>query len=174
MLRQFLFAALGFFVFISCNDLSSGNNGNAESKYAKIDRQRCSFVLPEKLYLGKIDSSFNEEGYFRIISRESENRMQLFVYDSQTDMDERVNAQMNALNSPDVFSAKKIERINRFGNYQGKGVIMKGTYTGGVIQGKIKIFCYGTSAKGFLVIQQTIKVADTANFAMVEKSFLLK
>jgi hypothetical protein len=174
MLRQFLFAALGFFVFISCDDINSKNNRDPESEYAKIDRQRCSFVLPGKLYLGKIDSSFNEEGYFRILSRESENRMQMFVYDSQIDIDERVNAQMNALNSPDVFSAKTIERISRFGNYQGKGVIMKGTYTGGVIQGKIRVFCYSTTGKGFLVIQQTIKSADTANFALVEKSFLLK
>lgn len=172
MKKIFLIELLVFGLF-SCN-LNRQNDNQDKPKVEKVNRQRCSFDLSNKLFLGKIDSSFNEEGYFRILSYKSENRMQLFVFDSQVDIDEKLDGQIKALNSPDVFTAKSIEKIKKFGSYEGKGVIMKGTYEGGVVLGTIKVFCFGTANKGFLIIRQIITNTDIEDFDLIENSFRLK
>lgn len=161
-------------ISVSCNNTSPKAEEETKNEYKKINRQRCSFNLPGSLFLGEIDVSLDEEGYFRIISHRSENRMQLFVFNSKIDVDEKLDNQIEALNTPNVFTAKSIEKENRFGNYQGKGVIMKGIYQGGIVRGTIQIFCFGTGDKGFLVIRQTIKKSDTEAFNLVENSFRMK
>jgi|GEM_PF-5145866 len=170
MLKKFLFGGFFFFVFISCDHVTH----TKKIKVDKIDRERCSFELPVSLYLGKIDSSFDEQGYFRILSDNSDNRMQLFVYNSAIDADEELENKVEVLNTPDVFTARRIDSLNQFGSYQGKGVVMSGTYEGGVIKGKIKIFCHTGSNNGLIVVWQIINNTDSLVFKKVESSFLLK
>ena len=144
-------------------------------KVHKINKERCSFELPVSLYLGKIDTStYDEQGYFRILSNKSENRMQLFVRNSNIDVNEELKNQIEALNSPDVFTARRIDSLNQFGNYRGKGVLMSGIYEGGIVKGKIKIFCYTGHNNGLIIVWQTINNGDTLAFKEVESSFLLK
>jgi hypothetical protein len=170
MFQGIAFAVLFFFLFTSCKYAGK----KQLTKIDKVNRERCSFELPDNLYLGKIDSSFDEQGYFRILSDKSENRMQLFVYNSGIDLDTELKIKMEALNAPDVFKARLIDSLNQFGNYKGKGVVMSGTYEGGVVKGKIKIFCYSGQDKGLIVIRQIINNGDTSAFKDVENSFLLK
>lgn len=170
MLKTGLFVVLFFPLLTSC--LDTGTNNEIQSK--KINRERCSFALPAHLYLGTIDSSFDEQGYFRVLSERSQNRMQLFVYNSKIDIDEELKGKIEALNSRDVFTARSIDSVNRFGDYEGKGVIMAGIYNGGIVKGKIKIFCYSNDQKGFVTIRQIIDPKDSSSFNLVEKSFLLK
>jgi hypothetical protein len=170
MLKRILFAALFLFVITSCE-----NAGNKQkTKFEKVNRERCSFDISSNLYLGEIDSSFDEQGYFRILSDKSENRVQLFVYNSEIDTDEELKIKVEALNSPDVFKAKSIDSVNQFGNYTGKGVLMKGFYAEGVIKGKMRVFCYSGKDKGFTAVTQIIDASDTSAFNVIEKSFLLK
>jgi hypothetical protein len=170
MLKRILFAALSLFVLTSCED--AGNK--QKTKFEKVNRERCSFEISNNLYLGKIDSSFDEQGYFKILSDKSDNLMQLFVFNSEIDTDEKLKIEVEALNSPDVFKAKSIDSVNQFGKYTGKGVLMKGAYTGGVLKGKIKVFCYSKEDKGFIAVIQTIYASDTSAFNVIENSFLLK
>jgi hypothetical protein len=150
MLKIILFASFIFFALVSCEYRSN----KQRTKVEKIDKRRCSFELSNNLYLGKIDSSFDNEGYIRVLSDESENRMQLFVYNSSIDIDEELKIKIEALNSPDIFTANSIDSVNQFGKYKGKGVIMKGTYEGGIVKGRIKVFCHGREDKGFIVVLQ--------------------
>lgn len=172
-MKNYFFIFLLVFELYSC-DLKSPSDKKDRVKVEKINKQRCSFDLSADLYLEKIDSSFDEEGYFMIASFKSSNIIQLFVFDSQVDVDLELDTQIQALNSPDVFKAKSIDTIYHFGNYEGKGVIMKGSYKGGVIKGMIKIFSFGTDEKGFLAIRQTFNNTDLHNFDLIESSFLLK
>jgi hypothetical protein len=170
MLKKILFGGLLLFATTSCE-----NAGNRhKTKVEKVNRERCSFDIPGNLYLGEIDSSFDEQGYFRILSDKSENRVQLFVYNSEIDTDEELKIKVEALNAPDVFKAKSIDSVNQFGNYTGKGVLMKGIYAGGIIKGKIKVFCYSGKDKGFTAVTQIIDASDTSAFKIIENSFLLK
>lgn len=173
MVKNYFFIALLVIGLFSCN-LKRPNDKQYQGKIEKIDKQRCSFDLAADLNLEKIDASFDVEGYFKIASYKSNNLMQLFVYNSQVDVDQKLGDQIHALNFPDVFKAKSIDTIYHLGSYEGKGVIMKGTYEGGVVTGTIKIFCFGTGEKGFLTIRQTINNGDTYNFDLIENSFLLK
>lgn len=100
--------------------------------------------------------------------------MQLFVHNSGIDTDEELKIKIEALNTPDVFTARLIDSLNQFGNYNGKGVVMTGTYKGGIIKGKIKIFCYSGHEKGFIVVRQIISNDDTLAFKEAENSFILK
>ena len=161
-------------LLLSCDDASMGSRSQEKHKIETVNRQRCSFNVTDKLYLDRIDSSFNPEGYFKIKSYMSENMLQLFVFDTKIDEDDKLNAEVRALNSPDVFIPHSIEQINHFGNYQGKGVVMNGVYSGGVLNGTIKVFCFGEKDKGFLAIRQTIRPVDEKEFDVVENSFTLK
>ena len=157
MFKNVFFGLITLWMF-SCNDTTL----------------RCSFDLTDELFLAKINSSFNADGYFKIASYESNNMMQLFVFDSQIDVDKKLNDQVEVLNSPNVFTAQTIDCLHQFGNYKGKGVIMKGVYEGGVVRGTITVFSFGKEDKGFLSIRQIIEKSDTADFNLVEKSFMLK
>jgi hypothetical protein len=168
--KGILFVCLFFFVSASCDQIRH----KQKTKSDRINRERCSFELPVDLYLGKIDSSFDEQGYFRILSDRSENMMQLFVHNSGIDPDEELKIKINALNTPDVFTARLIDSLNQFGNYKGRGVVMTGTYKGGIIKGKIKLFCYGGQGKGFIVVRQIINNDDSLAFKEAENSFILK
>jgi len=171
MIKIILFGGFFFFALMSCDHFTH----KQKIKVDKINKERCSFELPVSLYLGKIDtSSFNEQGYFRIRSHKSENRMQLFVRTSRIDVNEELKNQIEALNTPDVFTASRIDSLNQFGNYRGTGVVMSGTYKGGILKGKIKIFCYTGHNNGLIVVWQTINNGDTLAFKDVENSFLLK
>jgi hypothetical protein len=170
MVKRILFGGFFFFALISCDQVTN----KQKIKVDKINRERCSFELPINLYLGKLDSSFDEQGYFRILSDKSENRMQLFVYNSGIDVDEELKTKVEALNAPGVFTARLIDSLNQFGNYQGKGVVMSGTYEGGIIKGKIKIFCYTGRNNGLIVVWQIPNNGDTLAFKEIESSFLLK
>jgi len=161
----------------SCTENQQGykqHSSRSTKKVEKINKERCAFDLPVDLYLGRTDGSLSEEGYFKIESSESNNILQLFVYNTQIDIEEHVNRQQEALNSDDIFTAATIDTISRLGSYDGKGVVMKGAYAGGVVNGEIKIFCFSNNEKGFLIIRQTINKDDSQNFDIVEKSFLLK
>jgi hypothetical protein len=171
MLKRILFGGFFFFTLMSCDRFAHKQN----NKVVKINKDRCSFELPVSLYLGKIDTSaYDEQGYFRILSIKSNNRMQLFVRNSGVDVNEELRNQIEALNTPDVFTAKQIDSLNKFGNYRGKGVAMSGTYEGGIVKGKINIFCYTGHNNGLIVVWQTINKGDTVAFKEVESSFLLK
>src|ERR1700675_4124425 len=99
MMKNYFFFAMLVLGLFSC-DLKGPNDKKDQGKGEKIDKQRCSFDLSADLYLGKIDaSSFDEEGYIKIASYKSNNLMQLFVFNSQVDVDEKLNAQIEALNS---------------------------------------------------------------------------
>jgi hypothetical protein len=100
--------------------------------------------------------------------------MQLFVRNSRIDINGELKIKIEALNTPDVFTARRIDSLNQFGNYRGKGVIMSGTYAGGIVKGKIKIFCYTGRNNSLIVVCQTINNDDTFAFKEVENSFLLK
>ena len=173
MNTKYLFSFLVVVGLFSC-DLNSANDKKGRAKVEKINKQRCSFDLSADLHLEKIDSKFDEEGYFLIGSYKSSNILQLFVYDSQVDVEQNLDDQLKALNSPDVFKAKSIDSLNQFGIYNGKGIIMNGNYVGGVVKGTIKIFSYGKDEKGFLVIRQNVENTDSKNFDLIENSFLLK
>ena len=171
MIKIILFGGFFFFALMSCDHSTQ----KEKIKVDKINKERCSFELPVSLHLGKIDtSSFDEQGYFRILSDKSDNRMQLFVRNSRIDVNEELKIKIEALNAPGVFTASRIDSLNQFGNYRGKGVVMSGTYEGGIVKGKIKIFCYTGSNNGLIVIWQTINNGDTWAFKEVESSFLLK
>lgn len=171
MLKRILFGGFFFFTLMSCDHFAH----RQENKVVKINKERCSFELPVNLYLGKIDtSSYDEQGYFRILSAKSDNRMQLFVHNSKIDENKELKIKIDALNTPDVFTARRIDSLNQFGNYRGKGVVMSGTYEGGIVKGKIKIFCYPGRDNGLIVVWQTINNRDTLAFKEVESSFLLK
>src|SRR5579885_2727036 len=150
-------------ILISCNDITTGTGTQDKHKIETVNRQRCSFQVTDKLYLDHIDSSFNPQAYFKIRSYLSENMMQLFVYDTKIDEDEKLNAEMKALNVPDVFIPNSIEKITHFGDYEGKGVIMKGVYSGGVVNGTIKVFCFSGKDKGFMAIRQPSGLWMTKN-----------
>ncbi len=177
MIKRIYVLGVLFFFALSCNNPSRSKEESTtkKTKTESIIKQHCSFDLTDKLYLDKIDdSSFSEEGYFKIASHESSNVLQLFVYDAPVDVNDKVTAQVEALNSPDIFTASSIDSVFQLGRYTGKGVNMKGTYEGGVIKGAIKIFSFTNDNKGFLLIRQTIDYNDTADFNLVERSLLLK
>jgi hypothetical protein len=161
-------------LLVSCNDPDLQTRQDKKHKIETVNRQRCSFRVTDKLYRDHIDSAFNPQAYFNIKSYLSENLMQLFVFDTQFDESEKLDAEVKALNTPEVFIPDSIEKISRFGNYEGKGVLMKGVYSGGVVSGTIKVFCYSDSVKGFIAIRQTIRPVDEEEFDVVENSFMLK
>lgn len=171
--KRFLFYSIAG-ILLSCNGATMRNGQSEKHKIETVNRQRCSFQVTDKLYLDHIDSAFNPQAYFKIRSYLSENLMQLFVFDSKIDVDEKLNTEVKALNAPDVFIADSIEKITHFGNYEGKGVIMKGMYSGGVVNGTIKVFCFTDQDKGFMAIRQTIRSLDDKEFDVVENSFTLK
>lgn len=169
-----LFLSCMIVLLFSCDNASLNNSSKEKHKIETVNRQRCSFDVTDKLYLDRIDSSFNPQAYFNIKSYLTDNLLQLFVYDSKFDEEEKLDAEVKGLSAPDVFIPSSIEKINRFGKYQGKGVIMKGHYSGGIVNGTIKIFCFSDSAKGFLAVRQTIQSKDVNEFDVVENSFTLK
>lgn len=159
---------------LSCNDDTMNDGLKEKHKIETVNRQRCSFQVTDKLYLDHIDSSYDPQSYFNIKSYLSDNVMQLFVFDSNFDEEEKLDAEVKALSSPDVFIPNSIEKIKQFGNYQGKGVIMKGHYSGGVVNGLIKVFCFSDSAKGFVAVRQIIQHLDEKEFDVPENSLMLK
>ena len=170
---------LGFCVvgLVACETtMKKGERPKAKRKYRteKINRERCSFDLSNKLALDDIDSTQDPEGYFKISSSVSDNIMQVFVFDVSIDVDDKLENMQKALNTPDIYTASTIDKIDRLGSYTGKGVDMEGVYNGGIVVGNIKIFCYGKEGKGFMVVRQTITTTDTSEFNQVENSFQLK
>lgn len=142
-----------------------------------INKQRCSFNLPEDLALKQIDTTeFDKEGYFKIGSEDGNELLQIFVYDHASDPAEHLSNQEKAINSPDIFTAKTITPASHWGKYTGKGVVMNGTYNGGVIKGTVKIFAYSNNKNSFVVIRQDIGSHDAAKAEVdqVENSFALK
>jgi len=176
MPRIVFFVMLCALTLGACEDNIRNDKKEARRKYKieKVNRERCSFDLSNKLFLDRIDESHDPEGYFKIASPGSENVMQLFVFNTSIDVDEKLEAMQKALNTPDIFTASTIEKISKFGSYSGSGVMMDGTYNGGILKGTIKIFCHGEKGKGFLVIRQTISTTDSKEFDLVESSFRLK
>lgn len=171
--KRFLLSGVISILF-SCNDATMRTTPPDKHKIETVNRQRCSFQVTDKLYLDHIDSAFNPQAYFKIRSYLSENMIQLFVFDTKIDIDEKLNTEAKSLNAPDVFRADSIVKITHFGNYEGRGVIMKGTYSGGVVNGTIKVFCFSDKDKGFMAIRQTIRSVDDKEFDVVENSFILK
>jgi hypothetical protein len=169
------------FLIIACSVLLLQacimGNGTTSETGKLINKHRCSFRLPEDLALQAIDTTvFDKEGYFKIASADNTKILQIFVYDQKTDPDEQISAQQKALNTPEVFTAQTIIPVKRWGKYNGKGILMDGTYNGGVVKGKIIVFAYNTIKSGFLIIQQDIGSHDSgkADLKQVEDSFLLK
>ena len=152
-------------------------NGVTGDSGKLIDRQRCRFKLPGDLVLKPIDTSeFDKEGYFEITSHDENETLQIFVFDHKTDVDEQLNMQQKALDTPAVFTAKTITPIKQWGKYNSKGILMNGLYAGGVIKGKITVFAYSTDKRGFLVIQQDVgsHESEKADIKLVADSFFLK
>jgi len=152
-------------------------NSNKVAASKLITRQRCSFNLPEDLALKQIDTTeFDKEGYFKIGSEDGNELLQIFVYDHASDPAEHLSNQEKAINSPEVFTAKTITPASHWGKYTGKGVVMNGTYNGGVIKGTVKIFAYTNNKNSFVVIRQDIGSHDAAKAEVdqVENSFALK
>ena len=87
---------------LACTSSPARKDMQVHGKVELVQRERCSFDLPEPLFLDKINASFSEEGYFKIGSSVSNNLMQLFVFDAPIDVDDKVDKQVHALNSPEV------------------------------------------------------------------------
>lgn len=173
MKKIIIFFAASFIIMQACN-LNSGNK-KADAKL--IDKKRCSFELPGNLALQNIDTStFSAEGYFKIAPALEDGMMQIFVYDEPNDENEKVNTQEKALNNPDVFTASAITHIKHWGKYDGTGIVMPGIYNGGVIKGKITVFCYSNHSSSFVIIRQDIGSHESvkADFDVIENSFMLK
>lgn len=102
--------------------------------------------------------------------------LQIFVFDEQSDVNDKIDAQEKALNKPGVFTANKITPVNHWGKYEGKGIVMDGVYKGGIIKGKITVFAYSNDKSSFLIIRQDIGSQELvkANFDQIENSFKLK
>ncbi len=147
------------------------------SKNNFIQKQRCSFNMPASLSFQSIDTAkFEAEGYFKIGSVTSSSLMQIFIFENASDTADVVSRQKAALSKPTIFSPATITLDNIFGHYKGKGILMEGKYEGGIIKGKIKVFCFSDNAKSFLVIRQIIGSSedDVTDFAEIEKSFKLR
>ncbi len=153
------------------------NSGNKKADPKLIDKERCSFELPDSLALQNIDTTtFSTEGYFKIAPTLGDGMMQIFVYDEPSDVNEKVNLQEKALNNPDIFTASEITPIKHWGKYDGAGIVMPGTYNGGVIKGKITVFSYSNTKSSFVIIRQDIGSHESvkADFDVIENSFRLK
>lgn len=153
------------------------NPSNKKADAKLIDKERCSFELPDSLALQNIDTTtFSREGYFKIAPAVEAGMLQIFVYDEPNDVNEKVALQEKALNNPDIFTASAITPIKHWGKYDGKGIVMPGTYNGGVIKGKITVFSYSNNKSSFVIIRQDIGSHESvkADFDVIENSFMLK
>ncbi len=90
LIRKMIFGIVVTAALFSCDDASLRNRSQDKHKIETVNRQRCTFNVTDKLYLDRIDSSFNPEGYFKIKSYLSENMLQLFVFDTRIDVDEKL------------------------------------------------------------------------------------
>ncbi len=173
MKKIILFLAGSFVVIQACNF----NSGNKITNGKLMDKKRCSFKLPDDLALQDIDTSaFSTDGYFKIAPAGESGMMQIFVYNEPSDINEKVNLQRKALNTPDIFTASDIKPVKHWGKYDGAGIAMPGTYNGGIIKGKITLFCYSNNKSSFLIIRQDIGSHESvkADFDVIENSFTLK
>jgi hypothetical protein len=173
MKKNIIFFAV-FFVMVQACNLNSGNK-TANTKL--IDKKRCSFKLPGNLSLQNIDTSkFSIEGYFKIAPAVESGMMQIFVFNEPSDVNEKVNLQEKALNTPNIFTASAITPVKHWGKYDGSGIAMPGIYYGGIIKGKITLFCYSNDKSSFLIIRQDIGSHESvkADFDVIENSFILK
>jgi len=163
-----------FSIFQSCiNTLPKTEDKKSQMQ----NKEHCSFEMSSNLQFKPIDTTkFAKESYFKIGSSISDNIMQIFVYDTQIDALQKTKDQQEALNTPDVFSAKTITPINKIGKYNCSGILMEGVYAGGIIKGKIKVFAYSDAQKGFVFIRQYIGGSnnDTEDFDQIENTFTLK
>ncbi len=153
------------------------NSGNKTANAKLIDKKRCSFKLPGDLSLQPIDTStFSIEGYFKIVPAAESGMMQIFVYNEPSEVNEKVNLQEKVLNTPDIFTASAITPLKHWGKYDGTGIVMPGIYNGGIIKGKITLFCYSNNKSSFLIIRQDIGSHESvkADFDVIENSFMLK
>lgn len=170
-----------FVVIQACNSGSGNKTTDAKLAdnidYQLIDKKRCSFRLDDGLSLKDIDTTmFTKEGYFKIEPSVDPGAFQIFVFDGQSDINDKIDAQEKALNQPEIFTAGEIMPLNHWGKYDGKGMVMNGIYKGGVIKGKITIFAYSNDKSSFLIIRQDIGSHESvkANFDQIENSFKLK
>ena len=173
--------AICFIVLQACN-LSSGNK-TADAKlvdnidYKLIDKKRCSFRLADDLKLQNIDTTmFSKEGYFKIEPPVDAGMLQIFVFEGESDINDKIDRQQKALNQPEIFTASTITPLNHWGKYEGKGIVMNGIYKGGIIKGKITVFAHSNDKSSFLIIRQDIGSHELvkADFDQIENSFKLK
>ncbi len=166
---------LAVLVLPSC-DATKTKPGTESTASTLLKVKRCEFKMGEDLFLTPIDSAaMDPEGYYYISSHKSDNVMQVFLFTDSIDANQKVEDQKAALNTPSIFTAKSIEKFEKWGNYTGKGIHMKGNYNGGIIKGKIDVFAAAQGSKGFLIIRQTVTNDDNdiAQFDQLERSFKL-
>lgn len=134
----------------------------------------CSFKMPGYVHLAPVtNTAFNKENYFKFNSSRSSSMLQIFVYNTEIDLDEKIAGQEDAINKPDIFTAAATVPVNHFGRYTGKGIAMTGDYSGGLVHGKIVIFAYSGKNRGFVAIYQHIP--ENANdFDSVVNSFKIR
>jgi hypothetical protein len=176
----FLFA-ICFVVIQACNFSSDNKPPDAKLAdnidYKLIDKKRCTFSLADDLSLQNIDTTvFSKEGYFKIKPSVDPGMLQIFVFEGQSDINDKIDRQEKALNQPEVFTASQITPVNHWGKYEGKGIVMNGVYKGGLIKGKITVFAYSNDKSSFLIVRQDIGSHELvkANFDQIENSFKLK
>jgi hypothetical protein len=140
--------------------------GNAQVQYSDIRRDSFSLKYPSDWKIDTDDEDYDPDNLFSIDSPD-DNMVMFMIFNVSVDRDELLESQVEAFTSQ-LIKKPEITEFSNWGNYEGKGKILKGKLLG-VFKGFVKIFVYTDQHKSMIVVEQCFD----KNYETLKKSYEL-
>jgi|SRR3989339_1627077 len=161
--------AQSFLISLFENEKAADVKGQNE-----IARSDFNLKYPSNWKIDTADEDYDPDCLFSIDSPGSSHVM-FIVYDTATDPEENIKNQIKA-HSEKLIKNPGLVYFNRWGQYDGTGVELKGRVLG-VLKGAVRIFSYSNQARSFVVVEfsydEDLKLVGPG-FKLIESTFCLK
>jgi len=141
-----------------------------------IDRDSFSLKYPSSWTIDTKDEDYDPDALFSLDASAEGATMMFMIFDAVIDVEEMLKAQREAMTSELIKKPSSITNFQEWGNYKGKGILIKGKIMG-VLKGQVKIFIYTDDNKSMLVMEQIYDsdmVVTGVEFEQIAKSFKFK
>lgn len=149
----------------------------AEAQNMKtIDRDSFSLKYPDTWTIDTKDEDYDPDALFSLDAPAEGATIMFMIFDAVIDVDDMLKAQQEAMTKEVIKKPSSITQFNEWGNYKGKGILIKGKILG-VLKGQVKVFIYTDDNKSMLVMEQIYDsdmVVTGVEFEQIAKSFKFK
>jgi hypothetical protein len=155
--------------------ISNKRPDQVSSDKKTLNGKAITVQYPNTWYIDTLDEDYNAEKVFSINTDSGQNYTAFFIFAEAINLEDHINAQIET-NKELIMKDGVVSEFSNWGKFKGKGALLTGSFFGSY-PGKIKVFAYTTSKKGFLIFQQTYNEDEAKNkegFELIEKTFELK